>query len=367
MKGVLSFWLELDDVIKGVRLDAISHLIEDERLLDEPKSNDPEADDELDWNYLDHIYTNNQNLTRDIVAELTEHVKINFGPDTVVILETDLGVPEVMDYYSSGDIPFNFNLARHLNADISAEKLVTEIALWLDNMPQGAVSNWVTGSHDISRVATRVGEEFTDHLNMLLLMLPGVSVTYQGEELGMTDTHISWEDTLDPAGLACGPDRYQECSRDPQRTPFQWNDEANAGFSEADQTWLPVNENYHWLNSAAQRESPDHNSHFWVYVDTMIVRKNYLRENTKYFSIGNTFVALNENWVLLLGFSESEQTINLTDTILENGFSLGLAVVSARSVDGKQENKFGSQHFLSEDLIIGSYEAVLLTELPSSR
>ena len=367
MKGVLSFWLELDDVIKGVRLDAISHLIEDERLLDEPKSNDPEAEDELDWNYLDHIYTNNQNLTRDIIAELTEHVKKNFGPDTVVILETDLGVPEVMDYYRSGDIPFNFNLARHLNADISAEKLVTEIALWLDNMPQGAVSNWVTGSHDISRVATRVGEEFTDHLNMLLLMLPGVSVTYQGEELGMTDTNITWEDTLDPAGLACGPDRYQECSRDPQRTPFQWNDEANAGFSEADQTWLPVNENYHWLNSAAQRESPDHNSHFWVYVDTMIVRKNYLRENTKYFSIGNTFVALNENWVLLLGFSESEQTINLTDTILENGFSLGLAVVSARSVDGKQENKFGSQHFLSEDLIIGSYEAVLLTELPSSR
>ena len=51
-------------------------------------------------------------------------------------------------------------------------------------------------------------------------MLPGVSVTYQGEELGMTNTNISWEDTLDPAGLACGPDRYQFCSRDPERTPM---------------------------------------------------------------------------------------------------------------------------------------------------
>ena len=75
MKRILSFWLELDDGIKGVRLDAISHLIEDERLLDEPESHDPEAEDELDWKYLEHVYTNNQNLTRDIVAELTEHVK----------------------------------------------------------------------------------------------------------------------------------------------------------------------------------------------------------------------------------------------------------------------------------------------------
>ena len=366
MKRILSFWLELDDVIKGVRLDAISHLIEDERLLDEPQSHNPEAEDELDWNFLEHIYTNNQNLTRDIVAELTEHVKKNFGSDAVVILETDLGVPEVMDYYSSGDIPFNFNLARHLNSDISSKKLVTEIELWLDNMPRGGVSNWVTGSHDISRVGTRVGPMFTDHLNMLLLMLPGVSVTYQGEELGMTDTSISWEDTLDPAGLACGPDRYQECSRDPQRTPFQWNNQTNAGFSEADQTWLPVNENYLWLNAATQRASPDHNSHHWVYVDTMWVRRSFLRDNTKFLTVGNTFVALNENWVLLLNFSDSEQIINLTDQILENGFSLGLGVVSARSVDGKDENMFGSQHLLSEDFIVGSFEAILLTELPSN-
>ena len=157
MKRILSFWLELDGGIKGVRLDAISHLIEDQRLLDEPQSHNPDAEDELDWNYLEHIYTNNQNLTRDIVAELTEHVKKNFGSDAVVILETDLGVPEVMDYYNSGDIPFNFNLARHLNSDISREKLVTEIELWLDNMPRVVVSNWVTGSHDISRVGTRVG------------------------------------------------------------------------------------------------------------------------------------------------------------------------------------------------------------------
>ena len=73
----------------------------------------------------------------------------------------------------------------------------------------------------MGRVGSRLGEQLIDHMNMLALMLPGLGVTYQGEELGMRDTAISWEETRDPAGCACGPTSYQECSRDPERTPFQ--------------------------------------------------------------------------------------------------------------------------------------------------
>ena len=53
------------------------------------------------------------------------------------------------------------------------------------------------GNHDRPRVATRLGEERIDALNMVLLSLSGASVTYQGEEIGMTDVYISWEDTVD--------------------------------------------------------------------------------------------------------------------------------------------------------------------------
>ena len=187
-------------------------MIEDDQLLDEPRSNSPDAEDELDWKYLDHIYTNDQNLTRSIIAELSTFVKETYGPDKFIVLETDLDIPQVMQYYDCGDIPFNFNLARHINSEVSAQKIKFEIDQWLDSMPVSETPNWVTGSHDISRVASRVSETFIDHLNMLVLMLPGVSVTYQGEELGMTNTNISWEDTLDPAGLACGQDKYQESS-----------------------------------------------------------------------------------------------------------------------------------------------------------
>ena len=150
---------------------------------------------------------------------------------------------------------------------------------WVSGMPTGVEANWVTGSHDMGRVGSRLGDQLIDHMNMLALMLPGLAVTYQGEEVGMLDTAISWEDTRDPAGCACGPARYQECSRDPERTPFQvspppmptmsapchpmsapmsamsqlqWSNESNAGFSNGLSTWLPVNQNYPWLNLANQ-------------------------------------------------------------------------------------------------------------------
>jgi alpha-glucosidase len=85
------------------------------------------------------------------------------------------------------------------------------------------------GNHDQHRVATRFGPELVDGLNALALLLPGAAVTYNGEEIGMVDTPISFHDTVDPAGIKAGPLRYELFSRDPERTPFQWDDSINAG------------------------------------------------------------------------------------------------------------------------------------------
>ena len=43
---------------------------------------------------------------------------------------------------------------------------------------------------------------------MMSLMLPGVAITYNGEEIGMTNTDVSWEDTVDPAGINCGEEHF---------------------------------------------------------------------------------------------------------------------------------------------------------------
>jgi len=71
---------------------------------------------------------------------------------------------------------------------------------------------------------------------------------------------ISFEDTVDPSGCNCGPNRYnevQDCSRDPERTPMQWTDGPNAGFTSADATpWLPINANYETINVNTQDGEP---------------------------------------------------------------------------------------------------------------
>lgn len=68
-----------------------------------------------------------------------------------------------------------------------------------------------------------------DGLHMIQTLLPGTSVTYYGDELGLIDTNVRWDQTVDPAGLNVGEDRYLKFSRDPVRTPFPWDSSVNAG------------------------------------------------------------------------------------------------------------------------------------------
>lgn len=85
------------------------------------------------------------------------------------------------------------------------------------------------GNHDQLRLVSRFGEEKARMITAMSLLLPGVAVNYYGDEIGMSDTYISWEDTQDPQGCGAGKENYQTMSRDPARTPFQWDDSVSAG------------------------------------------------------------------------------------------------------------------------------------------
>lgn len=88
----------------------------------------------------------------------------------------------------------------------------------------------------------------------------------------MTDTFISWKETIDPQ--ACNDDEeiYYTRSRDVSRTPFQWDDSRNAGFTRGPKTWLPININYYWTNVKIQQRNQ--RSHLNVYKKLVALRKN---------------------------------------------------------------------------------------------
>lgn len=85
------------------------------------------------------------------------------------------------------------------------------------------------GNHDNVRPASRFYRELIDGINMLGLLVPGVAIVYNGDEIGMTDTYIRWDQTIDPMAFKAGPTRYRKWSRDGCRTPFQWDTSVSAG------------------------------------------------------------------------------------------------------------------------------------------
>jgi alpha-glucosidase len=111
-------------------------------------------------------------------------------------------------------------------------------------------------------------------MNTLVTMLPGTSVTYYGEEIGMSDSCAYFAD-LDhniPALKCDSNDPNNKHSSDWVRSPMQWDGSKNGGFSSADKTWLPVNENFKTVNVKAQLGKEK--SHLEIHRSLMKLRKN---------------------------------------------------------------------------------------------
>lgn len=157
---------------------------------------------------------------------------------------------------------------KQLNKDSKANDYKTAINSFYNVVPTGYTTNWVMGNHDGSRIATRFGESFVDILNCLIQTLPGASVTYNGDEIGMTDICVIFN--AQNVSTPCTDPVNTPFTREFVRAPFQWDDTTNAGFSTAERTWLPVAPNYKENNLKLQ-ESQIH-SHFSIYKKLLQLR-----------------------------------------------------------------------------------------------
>jgi alpha-glucosidase len=170
--------------------------------------------------------------------------------DCMLVGEIYLPVERLMAYYGgSGEgahLPFNFQL---LLLPWNAREIMAAVVRYEALLPSSAWPNWVLGNHDKSRIATRVGPAQARVAAMLLLTLRGTPTMYYGDEIGMHDVPIPADQIRDPfeknvPGLGLG--------RDPERTPMQWSDNENAGFTKG-KPWLPIAQDYSTVNVASER------------------------------------------------------------------------------------------------------------------
>lgn len=249
MYDVLRFWL--DRGIDGFRVDVLWLLLKDEQLRDNTMNPDWKPGDPP---YLrqDARYTQDQPGIHDIVRDM--RVVLDSYGERVLIGEIYLPIPRLMDYYGpmldEAHLPFNFQFITMSTWE--AHMLRQIINEYETALPKGAWPNWVLSNHDRTRIATRVGPEQARVAQMLLLTLRGTPTCYYGDELGMTDVPIPPEQMHDPQGKD-----NPAHSRDPQRTPMQWNTEANAGFCPPHVTpWLPISADYRTCNVASEQQDP---------------------------------------------------------------------------------------------------------------
>lgn len=145
-------------------------------------------------------------------------------------------------------------------------------------------------NHDLPRIVSRWGDPehyWKESAKMLVIWLYGMEGTpfvYQGEEIGMTNVRFAIEDYRDIEilnhlrdGLDAGRSEEElmegiyNMGRDNARTPMQWSNAKNAGFSEAE-PWIKLNPNCKTINAASQQNDPD--SIFHTYKELIALRKS---------------------------------------------------------------------------------------------
>lgn len=248
----LMFWL--DRGVDGIRVDVAHYVMKDPLLRDNPRlSTRPVTitKDHGEYDMFEHLYdkghVDNHALYRDVRALLDSYQPERFSIGEIHISDWE----EWASYYGDLDelhLPFNFSL---LHSPWTAADIGERVAAVEAAVPAGGWPSYVLGNHDDSRIATRFGEQHMPVAAMLLLTLRGVPTLYYGDELAIPERFIPAEEQLDPHGR-----NLPGAGRDGCRTPMQWDNSHNAGFSPdgAAAPWLPLTDDWRDRNVAEQLE-----------------------------------------------------------------------------------------------------------------
>ncbi|WP_254271272.1 glycoside hydrolase family 13 protein [Haloarcula marina] len=266
----IDWWLAKG--IDGFRMDVINLLSKVEGL--------PDGDPDGEWVGAEH-FIDGPEMT-DYLEAMDEQVLSNYDVMTVGEMP-QLTVDEATEYAAEDgplDMAFHF---QHTKLDYDGDERWA-VGDWDLTELKEIIGRWQTGledegwnalyweNHDQPRVVSRYGDpenyrrESATMLGTFVLTLRGTPYIYQGQELGMTNA--PWDskeslrdvDAINHAEELLEEPEYEDYddvkdvvgyrSRDNARTPMQWDDGENAGFTDGD-PWIQVNPNHDEINVAA--------------------------------------------------------------------------------------------------------------------
>ncbi|MGG7621823.1 alpha,alpha-phosphotrehalase [Bacillus coreaensis] len=290
---MMKFWL--DKGVDGFRLDVVNLLSKDQRFLDDDGSSGLGDGRKF--------YTDGPKI-HEYLHEMNQEVFSHYNIMTVGEMSST-SIDNCIKYTNPKrkelDMTFSFhhlkvdypNGEKWTKADFDFHKLKQILSDWQVEMNKGGGWNalfWC--NHDQPRVVSRFGNDKEYHqksakmLATVIHMMQGTPYIYQGEEFGMTNPNFdSIDDYRDVESLNIFEilkgkgmteqeilDILKQKSRDNSRTPVQWSDEENAGFTTGT-PWIQPAANYKEIN--AEKAMADQDSVFYHYQKLIQLRKEY--------------------------------------------------------------------------------------------
>ncbi|MCC8671494.1 alpha-glucosidase family protein [Xanthomonas arboricola] len=252
------FWL--DRGVDGFRLDAINFCFHDAQLRDNPaKPADKRvgrgfsADNPYAYQY--HYFNNTQPENLAFLERLRGLLDLYPNAVSLGEISSEDSLATTAEYTAHGRLHMGYSfelLVQDYSAAYIRETVSRLEATMLEGWPCWAISN-----HDVVRAVTRWGgadasPRFARMVVAMLCSLRGSICLYQGEELGLGEADVAFEDLRDPYGITFWPTFK---GRDGCRTPMPWTDAPSAGFSSG-KPWLPLAEEHRAAAVSVQQDDP---------------------------------------------------------------------------------------------------------------
>ncbi len=274
--SVARFWL--DRGVDGFRLDTINFYFHDAQLRDNPAlapdaRNATIAPEVNPYNWQDHQHDKNQPENLEFLRRLRALME-EYPAVTAVgeVGDAQYGLQIQSEYTSGGDKMHMCYSFEFLSGEAPTPERFGKVLMDYEREGGDGWACWAFSNHDVVRHASRwnLGMEARGLMAGLLLSLRGSVCLYQGEELGLTEAYVAFEDLQDPYGIRFWP-KFK--GRDGCRTPMPWiSDNQNGGFSEG-KPWLPVAVEH--LTQAVGNQASDETSMLEFYRRMIAFRQSY--------------------------------------------------------------------------------------------